>query len=73
MASGEGSIAGFRRARDLGIKIKKQWLDDPLACPVCRTNADAGPIDIDKSFPSGDMTVPCHPRCSCDVISVIED
>lgn len=73
MASGEGSLAGFRRARDLGIKLKKQWLDDPLACPTCRGNAEAGPIDVDDAFPSGDQTVPAHPRCSCDVISVIED
>ena len=73
MASGEGSIAGFRRARDLGIKIKKQWLDDPEACVICRTNADAGPIEIDDVFPDGSATVPAHVNCSCDLASVIED
>jgi hypothetical protein len=72
-ANGQGALTGYRAARDLGIKIKKQWLDDPEACPICVANALDGPIDLDEPFSSGDMTTPQHPRCSCSSIAVIED
>ena len=72
-ANGQGALTGYRSARDLGIKLKKQWLDDPLACPICVGNAEDGPIDIDEPFSSGDTTTPAHPRCSCSSIAVVED
>ncbi|WP_428491698.1 phage portal protein [Rhodopila sp.] len=73
IASGQGALTGLHQARDLGIKIKKQWLDDPTACPICVGNAEDGPIDLDDVFSSGDSTVPAHPRCSCAITSIIED
>ncbi|NOG73765.1 phage portal protein [Roseicella sp. DB1501] len=72
-ASGQGSLDGYRAANQLGLKVKKQWLDDPLACDICKVNADAGPIGINDLFPSGAMTTPQHPRCSCTTIAVFED
>ena len=72
-ANGQGALTGYRAAKGLGIKLKKQWLDDPEACPLCVGNALDGPIDIEDQFSSGDLTTPGHPRCSCSSIAVVED
>lgn len=71
MAHGEGILAGQRRARDLGVNVKKEWQEDEDPCPECQENADAGPIDIDDEFPSGDDTVPAHPNCECACLTVV--
>lgn len=34
-------------------------------CDVCQENADASPIGIDETFPSGDSEPPAHPNCMC--------
>lgn len=34
-------------------------------CDVCQENADAGPINIGDTFPSGDSEPPAHPNCMC--------
>jgi hypothetical protein len=34
-------------------------------CEECQDNADASPIGIDETFPSGDSEPPAHPNCMC--------
>lgn len=46
----------------------KTWLIvQGRVCPICIANAQAGPILIDESFPSGHTHAPAHPRCRCTV------
>lgn len=72
-ANSEGSLEGYRAARDAGVTVKKEWLPDAEACPVCTGNADAGPIELDAQFPSGDDGPPAHPNCECALVPVTED
>ena len=72
-ANGQGALEGMRLARERGVKLKKVWVPDDEACDVCVENGDAGPIDIDEDFPSGDDTYPAHPNCECDVASEVEE
>lgn len=44
---------------------QKSWVGG--TCPACQENADAGWIDEDETFPSGDDEPPAHPNCSCDI------
>lgn len=34
-------------------------------CDICQENADASPIGIGDTFPSGDSEPPAHPNCMC--------
>ena len=34
-------------------------------CELCQENADASPIGIGDTFPSGDSEPPAHPNCMC--------
>lgn len=34
-------------------------------CDICQENADASPLGIDETFPSGDSEPPAHPNCEC--------
>ena len=34
-------------------------------CDDCQENADASPIGIDETFPTGDSEPPAHPNCMC--------
>lgn len=42
--------------------------DDP-----CIMNAEAGTIDIDDDFPSGDAAPPYHPNCVCTMLPVLDE
>lgn len=48
---------------------KKRWILGASGnhCDDCQSNADAGWIDEDDSFPSGDDDAPAHPNCDCEV------
>ena len=50
----------------MGVALKKGWLTAALVlervCEVCRGNERASPIELDATFPSGDMTPPGHPN-----------
>jgi|GEM_PF-6335005 len=70
-ANERGALEGMRGARDAGVNIKKEVLLGPNACEVCIENADAGPIDVDESFPSGDLAPGFHVRCECAVTGVV--
>lgn len=73
MANGQGRLEGYRAARDAGVKLKKVWVTDGDPCPSCQENEDAGPIDLDESFPSGDDIDPAHPNCYCSTTTEIEE
>lgn len=62
-ANAQGALESFEAAKEAGVNIKKEWLADAQACEICQQNQDAGPIDIDEEFPSGDMAPPLHPNC----------
>lgn len=67
----QGNMAAYREG---GVE-KKEWIlgsghDDE---DECDENAMAGPIPLDEAFPSGDDAPPAHPRCTCDVLPVVEE
>lgn len=72
-ANGEGALAGLEEGKEIGLAVKKQWLDHDGACEICEENADAGPIDVEDSFPSGDDAPLAHPNCRCTLIGVIDE
>lgn len=72
MAQQAGSISEWR---DSGVVRGKEWLlsNDHDFEDLCNDNADAGVVDLDQSFPSGDDTAPGHVHCECDVAAVIDE
>jgi hypothetical protein len=52
-----------------GIDMEKSWhtVGDDRVSNGCQENADAGWIQNDEAFPSGDMTYPRFPGCRCNV------
>jgi hypothetical protein len=67
-----GNMVAYRES---GVVSKKEWalgsehdMDDE-----CDENADAGAIDLDEDFPSGDDAAPAHPGCVCDVLPVVDE
>jgi hypothetical protein len=72
-ANSQGALNSYREAEDVGLEVKKAWLRLGDACPVCVTNADAGPIPLDDPFPSGDMAPGAHPGCRCVLIPEVEE
>jgi len=73
MASGAGAQTGRDEAVKAGVKLKKIWVCDDDPCPICVDNQDAGAIDNDDEFPSGDMTEVAHVNCECHTESIVED
>jgi hypothetical protein len=45
-----------------------ECVNEPGACPPCVENADAGPINIGESFPSGHTRAPFHNCCRCHTV-----
>lgn len=72
-ANNSGVIEGMRDLKRQGAKIKKAWNPDAGACPICVENGDAGFIDLEDDFPSGDPEPTAHPNCECNLISEIQD
>lgn len=65
-ANSQGALQGYKQARDdNGVTLFKAWLITDEACDICQDNSDAGPIDLDDDFPSGDDAPPAHPNCRC--------
>lgn len=67
-ANQQGALEGMRQAQSTGLVVKKSWYPDEDACPICLDNADAGEIDIDDDFPSGDDAPTAHPNCECSIL-----
>jgi hypothetical protein len=64
----EAARGYFRGVRDgfSGTGFTKTWITtsaDP--CDNCQDNEDAGPIDVDDVFPSGDDYPALHQNCNC--------
>ncbi len=55
------------------IAVRKAWWAEEGCCAVCQTNADAGAIDLEEAFPSGDEATPAHPSCRCVMVPVVDD
>lgn len=72
-ANSEGALHSYREAKEEGVKVKKSWLRLGDACPICVSNADAGPIDLEEAFPSGDQAPGAHPYCRCVLVPEVED
>jgi hypothetical protein len=67
-----GLLDAWREAHGPG----KRWLFSPeeADCPrdTCRTNAAAGVVAVDTSFPSGHLAPPAHGGCTCTVVAAGE-
>lgn len=72
-ANSEGALAGYEEAANEGISVKKSWLILDDACDDCQENADAGAIDLDEMFPTGDDAPPAHPNCRCVLVPEVEE
>lgn len=72
-ANSEGALAGYKEAQAEGVNVKKSWLVLEDGCEICQENADAGAIDLDESFPSGDDAPGAHPNCRCVLVPEVED
>lgn len=59
------SVATRDNYTDAGIE-QVEWLVAE-GCEDCQENADASPIGIDETFPSGDTEPPAHPNCMCSL------
>ena len=70
---GQGALAGYKEAKAAGVKLKKIWVCDSDPCPICEENQDAGEIEVEDDFPSGDDAETAHPSCLCHTESVVED
>jgi len=57
------------RAKDMKVTGKEWVVTDP--CPICEENGNAGPILMNKPFPSGDIRPPAHPNCRCALAPVM--
>ena len=65
-ANNHGALAGYHDAKAQGIHVQKAWStaqDEDVDEDVCSPNEDAGAIDLDDTFPSGDDAPPGHPNC----------
>ena len=67
----ESSLETYKEAKAEGLDVKKAWLLGPKPCQICKDNADAGAIDLEEPFPSGDQAPCAHPNCVCATTPVM--
>ncbi|NTV01926.1 MAG: hypothetical protein HGB04_03960 [Chlorobiaceae bacterium] len=62
-----GGRATADQAKEIGLDMVKDWLTsgEESTCDICQENADAGTLELDEEFPSGDQHPAAHPRCEC--------
>ena len=72
-ANSMGSLASYEEAANMGVTVQKSWLVLEDGCEVCQENADAGAIDLDEDFPSGDAAPGAHPNCRCVLVPEVAD
>jgi hypothetical protein len=67
--------ASITAMRESGVVRKKGWSTstEDSVCDECQENEDAGDIDIDEDFPSGDDCPIAHPGCMCVITASIEE
>jgi len=61
--------ASYKSYLNNGVK-QVEWLCGSNPCEVCQSNCGVV-IDINKTFPSGDIHEPVHPNCRCSVLPVL--
>jgi hypothetical protein len=59
------SVATRDRYETAGVE-QVEWLVAE-GCDECQENADASPIGIGDTFPTGDTEPPAHPNCMCSL------
>lgn len=72
-ANSQASLASYQEAAELGVSVQKSWLVLEDGCDICQENADAGAIDLEDTFPSGDTAPGAHPNCRCVLVPVVTD
>ena len=70
-ASVQGSLGAWQES---GVVKGKSWQmsNDHDQDDECNENEDAGVIDLDDDFPSGDDGPPAHPNCMCVCVASLE-
>lgn len=72
-ANSDAALDAYTAARDeAGVNVQKEWLLGANPCPICEENNEAGAIDLDDEFPSGDDAPPAHPNCECALSPVVD-
>lgn len=67
----EGNVEGWRQSGE--VSGKRSLLGDLHDVPdECDDNANAGVVDFEDDFPSGDDFPPYHPNCVCDVEPILQ-
>jgi len=64
------SVASRNLYEDSGV-TQVEWLVAE-GCEDCQENADASPIGIDETFPTGDTEPPAHPNCMCSLAPYVD-
>ena len=64
------NIATRDRYETAGVE-QVEWLVAE-GCDDCKENADASPINIGDTFPSGDSEPPAHPNCMCTLAAYFD-
>jgi SPP1 gp7 family putative phage head morphogenesis protein len=64
------TLEAAQELEDKGIDLEKSWLTvgDDRVDEDCAANEDAGWIDLDDEFPSGDDRPLSHPGCRCSLL-----
>lgn len=65
------NVANREMYVDSGVELVEWLVSDP--CDYCQENADASPLSINDTFPSGDTEPPAHPNCVCDLSPYVVD
>jgi hypothetical protein len=64
------SMASLERMNSMGV-TGKEWVCGSEACDICRSNAAAGAIPVNQTFPGGVMHPPQHEGCWCALAPVM--
>lgn len=65
-ASGWAAYYAYKAA---GVQyLRWQTRNDSRVCGRCMANQNTSPIPLGQKWPSGDLTVPAHPRCRCSIL-----
>jgi hypothetical protein len=70
-ANSRAALLAYKGARSHGVNVKKGWGLGPNPCEICQENADAGAIDLDDDFPSGDSEPTAHNHCECVLLPIV--
>lgn len=74
-AYAEGMLIVARNLADAGIGVEKYWdtVGDGNVSEGCKANEQAGWIDVNDVFPSGDLRPLRFPGCRCDLLTRVKE